>query len=197
MRQPLECNPQQLAVVEETQGILPRLERTVRHHQENVLSSNMLMTYNVEWTSSKIMFLVNTRLSLTFVVYISTLKELVPNDCYMMNSGRGALFCAHYINDMGTQDRSTAGLAESIKYSAGSSALGRPCYSFREAVTCLSVMSFLIKVWSGGCGERVYVRGHVGVCLMTVTGGFDVCKVLSCCACRRASRLWMPQSGGC
>lgn len=139
-------------------------------------------------------FLVNTLLTLTLMVSISTLKELLPNDCYMMNSGRGALFCTHYINDMGTQDRSTTGLAKSIKYSAGSSALRRPCCSFREAVACLSVMSFLIKVWSGGCGERVCVRGRVCVCLMTMTGGFDVCKVLSCCACRRASRLWMPQS---
>lgn len=125
----------------------------------------MLMRYNVEWTCYGIIFPVNTLLTLTLVVSISTLKELLPNDCYMMNSGRGALFCTHYINDMGTQDRSTAGLGKSIKYSAGSSALRRPCWSFREAVACLPVMSSLIKVWSGGCGEQVYVRGRVCVCV--------------------------------
>lgn len=78
----------------------------------------------------------------------------------MMNSGHGALFRTHYINDMGTQDGSTAGLAESINYSAGSSALRHPCYLFRGAVTCLSVTSLLIKVWAGGRGERVDVRGR-------------------------------------
>ncbi len=37
--------------------------------------------------------------------------------------GQGALFGTHYINDTGTQDRSTAGLAGSIKYSASGSTL--------------------------------------------------------------------------
>lgn len=98
-------------------------------------------------------FLVNAPLVRTLGGTISTLKELLDNYCNMMNLGRGALFCPHYINDMGTQDRATAGLAESIKYSAGSSARRHPCYSFRGAATCLPVMSFLIKVWARRCGE--------------------------------------------
>lgn len=53
----------------------------------------------------------------------STLKQALNNYCNMMNSGHRALFCTHYINDTSTQDGSTAGLAESIKYSAGGSTL--------------------------------------------------------------------------
>lgn len=37
--------------------------------------------------------------------------------------GHDALFRTHYINDMSTQDGSTAGLTESIKYSASGSSL--------------------------------------------------------------------------
>lgn len=124
---------------------------------------------------------------------ISTLKQLLDNYCDMMNSGRGALFCTHYINDMGTQGRSTAGLAESIKYSAGSSALRRPCYLFRGAVTCLSVTSLLIKVRTGGSGERVNVRGRV--CVFAWWPWLEGSMCAKCfhavCVCRCAGSLCM------
>lgn len=156
------------------------------------------MRYNVEWTCYGIIFPVNTLLTLTLVVSISTLKELLPNDCYMMNSGRGALFCTHYINDMGTQDRSTAGLGKSIKYSAGSSALRRPCWSFREAVACLPVMSSLIKVWSGGCGEQVYVRGRVCVCVrLYVCAWWPWLEGSTCAKCCHAAPVGTPAGYGC